>query len=368
MRVKLSIDKKNFLDAIKKIIGVVEKKSSLPILTNFLMVAQDDTLTIHGSDLEVYISIRIPAKMEEEGKFCVNAKKISDILKLLSGNEVNIDVDKNILRIKSGKTNYKLPTFVPEDFPKMPEFQENNAFYISGVSLLRGISSVMYASSKESSRYALSGVAFSMKGNIIDFVATDGHRLALYRVNTDQNLEKNILIVPQKALNELKKLITGLEDIEISYVDSESMLFFKSKEWLLATRLVEGAFPDYEAVIPESYNIEIVLNIEEFENALKRVSVVIDSDIKPVVIRLEDNKMIIKTPSSEENQAEEQLDIEYNQEPFEIGFNSKYIIDALEPIEEKEFIIRFTSPQAQTLILPKEEQNYKTIVMPMSVS
>ncbi|GAB6071972.1 DNA polymerase III subunit beta [Venenivibrio stagnispumantis] len=364
---KIAVDKSDFQDALKKVSGVTEKKSSLPILTNFLLEAKDDYLYIIGTDLEIFSWYRIPAKIEEEGKICVNAKKITDISKLVSGNEILIYKEENTLKIKSAKTNYKLQTFDPEDFPKMPEFQENNAFYISGVSLLRGISSVMYASSKESSRYALSGVAFSMKGNIIDFVATDGHRLALYRVNTDQNLEKNILIVPQKALNELKKLITGLEDIEISYVDSESMLFFKSKEWLLATRLVEGAFPDYEAVIPESYNIEIVLNIEEFENALKRVSVVIDSDIKPVVIRLEDNKMIIKTPSSEENQAEEQLDIEYNQEPFEIGFNSRYIIDALEPIEEKEFIIRFTSPQAQTLILPKEEQNYKAIVMPMEV-
>ncbi len=210
---KVKAYKKDLQEAFKKVIS--EKKAALPILTNFLLKAEDGKLTVYGTDLEVYTSYTIPADVEEEGSICVNSKKISDISKVLAQNEALLYTDGETLKITSGKTKYSLPTFEADDFPLPESYPSDLAILISGQELLKGISKTIYAVSKDESRFALNGVCFSFIKGKLDFVATDGHRLALYNIQVNGNLEGKY-IVPLKALNELKKLVSDFEDVEVA--------------------------------------------------------------------------------------------------------------------------------------------------------
>ncbi len=366
LKLELLIDKTDFQNVLKKAISATEKKSALPILSNFLLEAKDSKLIVQGTDLEVHVSVSVFAKVEQEGTACVNAKKLTDISRLLPGNEVYIKLEDNTLKIKAGKTKYNLPTVSPEDFPMMYPFPEDNAFIVSGDEIQKAISKTAYATSKEESRFALQGVLFKSMDGTIDVVATDGHRLALYTINRNGSGDINI-IVPQKALNELKKLLTGLEDVEMAASGQE--VFFRTPEWILMSRLLEGAFPDYTKVIPTEFSIEINLDKKEFLDAVKRVSAIIEGDPKPIKLTLRENLLELKSTSAEYGEAVDELNIEYSGEEFSIGFNARYLIEAIEAIDGDRIIIRFTNPNAQTLILPEDEnEKYKAIVMPMEIA
>ncbi len=363
---ELVIDKSDLQNVLKKAISATEKKSALPILSNFLLEAKEDKLVVQGTDLEVHVSVSVFAKVEQEGVACVNAKKLTDISRLLPSNEVYIKLEDNTLKIKSGRTKYNLPVSPAEDFPNLYPFPEENAFVISGENLQKAISKTLYATSKEESRFALQGVLFKSLDGTIDVVATDGHRLALYTIDRTGTGDINI-IVPQKALNELKKLLTGLEDVEVAATDQ--YIFFRTKEWILMSRLLEGAFPDYTQVIPKEFSREIEVEKKEFLDAVKRVSAVIEGDTKPLKLTLKSGTLELKSASSEYGEAVDELSISYEDEEFSIGFNAKYVIEAVEVIDTDRVIIKFTSPNAQTLFLPSEETDrYKAIVMPMEIT
>jgi len=248
----------------------------------------------------------------------------------------------------------------------MYPFPEDNGFIVSGDSLLKAISKTTYAASKEETRFALQGVLFKSKDGSIDLVATDGHRLALYTIDRNGTGDVNI-IVPQKALNELKKLITGVEDIEIAA--SDQYVFFRSKDWILMSRLLEGAFPDYTKVIPAEFSREITVDKKEFLDAVKRVSAVVEGDPKPIRLTLKNNTLELTSRSSEYGEATDELTVDYEGEEFSIGFNARYLIEAVEVIDGEKAVIKFTNPEAQTLIIPADEEDrYKAIVMPMEVA
>ncbi|WP_297887913.1 DNA polymerase III subunit beta [Sulfurihydrogenibium sp.] len=361
---KVNVDKKSFQEAVKKVIA--EKKAALPILTNFLLKAQDGKLIIQGTDLEVYTTYWINADVEEEGQVCVNAKKLMDISKVLPSAEVSIFTDKQNLKITSGKTKYSLATVDPQDFPTFENFPADIAVSIAGNILLKGITKTAYAASKDESRFALNGVCFSFTNSHIDFVATDGHRLALYKGEITGKTLEGKYTVPQKALAEIKKLVSEYEDVEVSI--SGSSIFFKGSNWMMSARLLEGVFPDYTQVIPSSFNIKVEVTKGEFLDSVKRVVVAEESDAKPIKITLKEGKMIISTPTSEDTFAEDEIDIDYQGEEFEIGFNGKYIIEAIDEIEDSVVVIKFINKDSQTVIVPKDESEpYLALVMPMNI-
>ena len=362
---ELTIDKGELGNLLKKVISATEKKSALPILANFLVEAKDDKLTVQGTDLEVHVLASCIAKIEKEGAVCVNAKKFTDIARLLPKNEVKIKEEDNKLKITSGKTKYSLPTSPIDEFPQMYPFPENTSFSISGDNLLEAIQKTIYAVSKEESRFALQGVLFKTVDNRIDVVATDGHRLALYKIEKTGNGEIEV-ILPQKALNELKKLANEFEDVEVA--STEQYTFFKSKDWILMTRVLEGAFPDYTQVIPEDFTIEIQVNKKEFLEAIKRVSAIVEGEPKPTKLTLRKGILELKTFTPEFGEAIDEIEIDYEGDEFSIGFNAKYLIDAINVIDEDNIIVKFTNPEAQTLFMPVENQNYLAIVMPMEIN
>ncbi|MEJ5173180.1 MAG: DNA polymerase III subunit beta [Hydrogenothermaceae bacterium] len=360
---RLTVNKRDFQEALKKVIS--EKKSNLPILTNFLLKAEEDNLYIYGTDLEVYSTYKLPAVIEEEGEICVNAKKLMDISKVLPTSDVLLDTSDSSLKVISGKTKYSLPTANPDDFPVFEKFPDNLSITVPSNALLRGIDKTIYAASKDESRYTLNGVCFSFISNKLDLVATDGHRLALYQIDYGGKIENNRFIVPLKALNELKKLLPDAIDVDIAVYGSN--MFFRSRDWVLQTRLLEGVFPDYTVVIPREFTIEVNVPKGEFIESLKRVIVAIEDSTKPIRLTLLPNEIKISSASDGIN-AEDEVDVEYSGEEFEIGFNGAYLLDAIEEIEGDTALIKFTGKDSQTVVESADKNDpYLAIVMPMNI-
>lgn len=360
---KLTVSKKDFQEALKKVLS--EKKSTLPILTNFRLKAEGDKLYVYGTDLEVYTTYWIPAVVEEEGDICVSSKKLIDISKVLPTSEVVLTKQDSSLKLLSGKTKYSLPTVDPADFPVFEEFPKDLAIKVIGSELLKGINKTIYAASKDESRFTLNGVCFSFTEDGLDLVATDGHRLALYKVNYQGRIDKGKYIVPIKALSELKKVLSDAVDVEIAVVGYN--MFFEGGQWTVQTRLLDGIFPDYTMVIPKEYMIEVLVSKGELLESIKRVIVPIEESTKPVKIELSAGLMKISS-ASEGTEAEDQIEVEYAGEVFEIGFNGNYLIDAVEEIESSDCVIQFTGKDSQTVVKPvKEIEPYISIVMPMNI-
>lgn len=365
MRVR--VYKKDLQEAFKKVIA--EKKAAFPILTNFLLKAEDGKLTVYGTDLEVYALYWIPADVEEEGSICVNSKKMTDISKVLTQSEALLYTDGETFKITSGKTKYSLSTFDPEDFPLPEDYPSESTILISGKELLEGISKTIYAVSKDESRFALNGICFSFENNKLELVATNGHRLALYSVEISGKIPEGKYIVPTKALNELKKLISDVEDVEVAV--SGSSIFFKGSNYMLSARLVEGIFPDYKQVIPNKFNIEVALPKSELIDAIKRVIVTEEDENKPIKLVFDNNKLVISTASklSTDIHAEDEIDISYDKQKFEIGFNGKYILEAVDKIDSDNIIVKFIDKDSQSMFIPENsEEKYLALVMPMTLT
>jgi len=358
------IDNVDLQNLLKKVISATERKSVLPALANFLIEAKEDKFIVQGTDLEVHVLASVFANVKEEGIVSVNAKKLTDISRLLPKKEVLIKLEDNKLKIISGKTKYNLPIFSVEEFPKMYPFPQDSSFTISGEELLNGINKTIYAVSKDESRFALQGILFRNTDSSIDAVATDGHRLALYKMDMSGNGNIDD-ILPLKALNELKKLITGMEDIEVASTDQ--YVFFKTSDWILMTRLIEGEFPDYTQFIPEDFVVEITVNKKDFIESVKRVSAIFEGEPKPVKLTIKDGKVQLKSFSPELGEAVDELEIDYSGDEFSIGFNARYLLDAIGVVDSENVQIKFTGAEAQTLIVPEDSNKYKAIVMPMEI-
>ncbi|GAB6065151.1 DNA polymerase III subunit beta [Aquifex pyrophilus] len=362
---KVKVDREELEDILKKARESTEKKSALPILANFLIEASGDKLTIKATDLENYLVVSLKAEVEEEGVVCVHSQKLYDIVKNLSSAYVYLRTEGEKLVVEGGRSLYKLPVAPAEDFPEFPEFMEGEES-LSGTFLLNGIEKVEYAISKEEGNIALQGMYMRGYEDRIHFVGSDGHRLALYEPEGNLSLE---LLIPKKSLKVLKKLVTGIEDVKVSKSEDESFGYFITSEWKLAVRLLEGEFPDYISVIPQEFTAEVLFVAEEVLKVLKRLKSLSEGKAFPVKITLTDNLAIFEFADPEFGEAKEEIDIEYTGEPFEIGFNGRYLMEALDAFDSERVWFKFTSPDTATLIEAEdyEKDPYKCIIMPMRV-
>ncbi len=362
---KLQIDREEFEEALKKAKEATEKKSALPILTNFLLSAEGDRLVIKATDLENYLILSLKADVEEEGSVCVNSRSLSDIVRNLSSAVINLQREGEKLLVTGGRSRFKLPTVPPEDFPEFPEVKEGEET-ISGNLILEGISKTEYAIAKEETRIALQGMYMRGYEGRVHFVGSDGHRLALFEPEGSFSYE---LLVPRKSLKVVQRLLTGIEDVRVSKSEDGNFAYFTSEEWKLVVRLLEGDYPDYLAVIPKEFAAEVLLDVEETTRALKRLSGLSEGKVFPVKITLSDNLAVFEFMDPEFGEGREELDVDYIGDPFEIGFNGKYILEALDAFDSEKAWFRFTTPDTAALLESDdyEKDPYRCIIMPMRV-
>jgi DNA polymerase-3 subunit beta len=362
---KLQIDREEFEEALKKAREATEKKSALPILTNFLLSAEDSGLTVRATDLENYLILNVKAEVEEAGSVCVSSRSLSDIVKNLTSAVLHLETEGDKLVLTGGRSRFRLPTVPTEDFPEFPETLEGEQT-LSGNLLLEGIDRVEYAIAKEETRIALQGMYMRGHEGRVHFVGSDGHRLALYEPEGSFSGE---LLLPRKSLKVLKKLLTGIEEVRVAKSEDGSFAYLSSEEWRLVIRLLEGEFPDYMAVIPKEFTAEVLVGVEEVRRALKRLSGLAEGKVFPVKITLSDHLAVFEFMDPEFGEGREEVDVDYVGEPFEIGFNGKYIMEALENFDSDRVWMRFTTPDTAALIEADdyERDPYRCIIMPMRV-
>jgi DNA polymerase-3 subunit beta len=361
---RVFVDRMEFEEVLTKAKLAVEKRTALPVLNNFKLSVQEDRLSVYATDLESFLVLDLPARVEEVGEVSVNADKLTSIVKELSSAEVYMEIVEDKLLVKGGKSQFKLVCGDPSEFPEFPEVQCKTA--ISNSLLLKGISKVQYAISKEDTRYALQGMYVVNKDGKLHFVGSDGYRLALY-MNEGNPLEEDLLF-PRKSLKVLEKLLKdAIGDVEVG--KDESFVHVKGDGWRLSVRLLEGEYPDYMAVIPTDYTLSVLLDKNEFENALNRLSAIASSTAFPVKLVLTNEVVRVEISDPEFGEGRDEVNVLEGTvpEPLEIGFNGKYLLEAIGEFDSDRVYLKAIDPDSPVLLesANPEKDPYLCIIMPM---
>jgi DNA polymerase-3 subunit beta len=361
---KATVDRKDFEEVLTKAKPATEKRASLPVLNNFKLSAKEDRLTIYATDLENFLVLELPARVEEAGEVSVSADKLTSIVKNLSSAEVYMELEEDKLIIKGGKSQFKLVCGDPSEFPEFPEVQCKTAIP-SGL-LSKGIPKVEYAISKEDLKHALQGMYVANKEGRLHFVGSDGYRLALY-THEGIPLEEDLLF-PRKSLKVLEKLLKdAVGEVEVG--KDENFAHVKGEGWTLSVRLLEGEYPDYMAVIPTDYTIKVGLDKTEFENALKRLSAVSSSTAFPVKLTFSSEVVEVEISDPEFGEGKDEVSVleSFVPEPMEIGFNGKYLLEALEEFDFERVYLKAIDPDSPVVLesANQEKDPYICIIMPM---
>ncbi len=364
--------------------SVVERKTTIPILSNFLFEAADDRLSITATDLDQSLRTSCAAKVKKSGACTIPARKLYDYIRLLPEGDISIKLqDNHWVQIRSGRSNTKMVGMARANFPQVPEFPAAGAIKIAAAALRNMVSKTIFAISSEESRYTLNGALLVLKSESMAMVATDGHRLAhIERIG--ENLsgvtgEKKTLI-PRKALGELQSLLAnsnaGSGDTTeaadfVEFADDETTLFFRMSGRVLTSRKLTGQFPNYEAVLPRDNNKFVIVRSDELMGALQRVAQFADERSGAIRLRLEQNELRISSSSTDAGESEDIIETPYNYDPLVVGFNSAYLIDFLKAIGNTgEVRLEFKDAQSAGQMRPEdgnEDQKYRYILMPMRI-
>ncbi len=372
---EISISRQELLKELTAAQSVVERKTTIPILSNFLFEATEERLLITATDLDQSLRTSCPAKVKKAGACTIPARKLYDYIRLLPDGDLSIKLmDNHWVQIRSGRSNTKMVGMARANFPQVPEFPEANVTRIAAPSLRGMIAKTIFAISNEESRYTLNGALLILKAESIAMVATDGHRLA-HIEKTGENLanitgEKKILI-PRKALSELQGLLANTDVPEIEFADDEHTLFFRIGGRTLTSRKLTGQFPNYEAVLPRDNNKFLVVRSEELQQSIQRVAQFADERSGAIKIRLEQNELRISSSSTDSGESEDVIETPYNFDAIVVGFNSQYLIDFLKAIgNQGEVRLEFKDAQSAGQMRPEDPQDdtrYRYIIMPMRI-
>lgn len=367
---KIEIEKRDLLNLIGKTQNIVEKRNTMPILINILLEATQGVLKVFATDLEVSLTDQIKANIIEEGKVAISAKNLFDISKELSEAPITlIKKDNNWLEIKQGKYTSKIVGISADEYPIFPTYNSQSFMNINSAILKEMIDKTIYSVSNDETRYHLNGVYFEVSDkNEFKMVGTDGHRMSLINKkspNSKVTINQGV-IIPRKGLNEIKKLLEGMDDaIEIAIEGSQFILMHKTTTLMI--RLIEGKYPNYQQFIPHKLPQKIQINKELFLTSLKRVSLLANQKSKAVLLNLSNNKMEISSNNPEMGDAKEEIEINYSGSDIKIGFNAKYITDILSSINNEKVDLELNDHLSPGLIKPHEDSTYTCVVMPMRI-
>ena len=358
------------LEALQSVAGIVERRHTLPILANVLMRKTGDTVEFTTSDLE--IQVRTSAVLGgDSGNLAttVGARKLIDILRSLPADQtVSLTANQNKLTLQGGKSRFTLQTLPADDFPLVNESVEfGPAFSVPQKTLRTLINQVHFAMAVHDIRYYLNGILFIAEGNTLTLVATDGHRLALAQNTLDADVpNKQEVILPRKTVLELQRLLKDEETaIEMRFANNQAKFAFSGMEFV--TKLVEGKFPDYNRVIPKNHKNAIMLGRAPLLASLQRAAILTSEKFKGVRVNLEPGTLRIASSNAEQEEAKEELEIDYNGDPIEIGFNVTYLIDVLSNNSHEMVKLELQDGAASALFSIPEQPGFKYVVMPMRI-
>jgi DNA polymerase III subunit beta len=372
---EITVSRQDLVRELTATQSVVERKTTIPILSNFLIEAEGERLAITATDLDQAIRTSTAVKVKKPGSCTIPARKLYDYIKLLPDGEISIKLLENHwVQIRSGRSNTKMVGMARANFPQVPEFPSVAATSVSSAALKTVIARTIFAISNEESRYTLNGALLILKAESLAMVATDGHRLSFVE-KTGETLEgvsgEKRVLVPRKALQELQQLLTNTEAEKIEFADDEHTLFFRVGHRTLSTRKLTGQFPNFEAVMPRDNTKFAVVRSTELSAAIQRVAQFADERSGAIRLRLESNELRISANSTESGESEDTIDTPYASEPLVVGFNSVYILDFLKALNnEGEVRLEFKDSQSAGQMRPEDpdaEYKYRYVLMPMRI-
>lgn len=371
---KVTVERSELLRALGHVHRVVERRNTIPILANALLRADPGKLSLRATDLDVEVTDTIAAEVALAGSTTVAAYMFFDIVrKLPEGAQIGLEFasDRASLAIRAGRSRFLLQTLPESDFPDIAPGEMTHTFTLKAGELKRLIEKTQFAISTEETRYYLNGIylhaAGAAKAPTLRAVATDGHRLAQVELELPQGADGMPgIIVPRKTVNELQRLLED-NDAEVAVALSLGKIRFCVGAVVLTSKLIDGTFPDYARVIPVNNDKELIVDKKEFQDAVDRVSTVSSERGRAVKLSIGSGKLLLSVTNPDSGSASEELEVEYEAEPIDIGFNSRYLLDITAQIESEAAVLKLADPGSPTLIVDKNRPGSLYVLMPMRV-
>lgn len=380
----MTCNQKDLFESIQIAYKAISTRSTLPVLSGILIRSDNGRMVLQATDLEMAVEHSKQVRVSKKGLIVVPAKLISDVVRSLSEEAVNLSFDKNLnkLHLEGRKAKFLLNTLPPEDFPQFPKIKEEEKVQIRVASFTEGAKQVLKAVSQDESRPILAGVLVNIQKNKIKMVATDSYRLAVKELPREIKTKEEktppapdqrkggqeiSLIVPGRTLEETLKIVSLLDQTkEIKIGSSQKQVLFDLGETKIISRVIQGNYPQYQRIFPEKFPTKIEVPREDFISATKRVSLF--SSSTPFKIKITENKIILSAESPEAGEAQEIVEGKVFGEDTEIAFNPKFFLDGLTSLSSQEAILEIAAPQKPSLIRSKKEDNFLYLIMPMRVS
>ena len=364
----IKINREVLMKPLSSVVGIVEKRQALPILSNLLLVGNTNKLTFTATDLEMQTSLNIDTKIETDFEITISARKLFDITRALPENsELDFQINESRVNVIAGKSKFNLQTLPSKDYPLLKKNDSESVSVKLSKNKLKGLlKQVDFAMAQQDIRYYLNGLLFEIQGQKLNIVGTDGHRLSFTSTKLDDSYEKKEVIIPRKTIMELIKLLDDSDEIvELEILNQQ--VIFKFGDIFIITKVIDGKFPDYNRVIPVGYENGFLIDRQMLLNAMQRASILSNEKYRGIRLVLSENNMQLITTNSEHEEAQEDVEISYNKEAIDIGFNVTYLIDVLNNIQFDQLSFTFKDSNSSCLVTIPNNDDYKYVVMPMRI-
>ncbi|MEM9384080.1 MAG: DNA polymerase III subunit beta [Pseudomonadota bacterium] len=363
---KLTTEREVLLAPLQKVIGAVERRQTMPILANVLLVVESDRLSVTATDLEVELSASVEVAADETGEVTVPGRKFLDICKALpDGAKVTLSRSGDKVTVKSGRSRFTLSCLEASEFPVVDEVDGQLSLALSCAELSRLIEKTQFSMAQQDVRYFLNGLLLEMKEGTMRAVATDGHRLSMSQMPLPEAADASVqVIVPRKGVLELQRLLPSEGEARVT-VGANHIMVSLDGGTRFTSKLIDGRFPDYEKVVPATVSNQLDTDKAELMQALRRASILSNEKYRGIRLELAENRLIIQAHNPEQEEAEEEMEVEYGGAGMAIGFNVTYLIDALGAVDGETVTLRLNDPSSSCLVTGSDADQSKYVVMPM---
>ena len=363
---KSTIKREHLLTPLQQVIGAVERRQTLPILGNVLVKSTGGDLSLTSTDLEIEMVAKVESDNSDDFQTTIPARKLLDISKALpDSSNINFNIDENRVSLTSGRSRFTLATLPARDFPGLDEIEEQQAFTIPQGEFKALFDKTSFAMAQQDVRYYLNGILMEITAGQIKLVATDGHRLALAQYETDTGIEgEKQIIIPRKAVLELSRLLDA-SDSPVQCILSQNHFRVKTDSLVFTTKLIDGKFPDYQRVIPVDGNKDLEVDRDTLKQSMSRIAILSNEKYRGIRLALSAGNLSIQANNPDQEEAEEELQVDYDEAEMEIGFNVTYLIDVLNVLDSEKVQIKLKDANSSCIISDSQDNSSLYVVMPM---
>ncbi|HIE4188838.1 TPA: DNA polymerase III subunit beta [Stenotrophomonas maltophilia] len=363
---RFTLQREAFLKPLAQVVNVVERRQTLPVLANFLVQVQNGQLSLTGTDLEVEMVSRIAVEDAQDGETTIPARKLFEIIRALpDGSRITVSQTGDKITVQAGRSRFTLATLPSNDFPSVDEVEATERVAIGEATLKELIERTAFAMAQQDVRYYLNGLLFDLRGDALRTVATDGHRLALCETDLAKpSGSKRQIIVPRKGVTELQRLLES-GDREIELEVGRSHVRVKRDDVTFTSKLIDGRFPDYEAVIPIGADREVKVDREALRASLQRAAILSNEKYRGIRVEVSPGNLKISAHNPEQEEAQEEIEADTMVSDLAIGFNVNYLLDALSALRDEEVIIQLRDSNSSALVRESSSEKSRHVVMPL---